>query len=43
LVPNFEFIPNFGPWPTKLCFPNSLDRPDINLDPFFGRDAFFRA
>lgn len=43
LIPNFEFIPNFGPWPTKLCFPNSLDRPDINLDPFFGRDAFFRA
>jgi hypothetical protein len=27
---------NLGPWPTKLDSPNSPNRPDIDLNPFFG-------
>jgi hypothetical protein len=33
---------NFGPWPGKLDYPNSLNRPDINLEAFFGMEAVYR-
>ena len=34
---------NFGPWPGILDFPNSKHRPDLDLDPFFGPMANYRA
>ena len=33
---------NFGPWPSELDYPNSPNRPDLDLQPFFGVNAVYR-
>jgi len=34
---------NFGPWPGDLDYPNSPNRPDLDLQPFFGVNAVYRT
>jgi len=33
---------NFGPWPHQLDRPNNPARPDLYLEPFFGKSANYR-
>ena len=42
LIKNGSLGYNFGPWPGELDFPNSLKRPDLDLQPFFGASAVYR-
>jgi hypothetical protein len=43
LVQNGSLGYSFGPWPGPLDFPNSVERPDLDLQPFFGAFAKYRS
>jgi len=34
---------NFGPFPTALDFPNTLARPDVDLNPFYGMEKNYAS